>query len=136
MSEENTERLEGGTPFEIRVLRELARLNQGIDRFESHLDRFKSRLDALEGHFTGLDRRLAGVEEKVDARLRETRPIWEAVLLRLDKIEARLDGMDTRLERVEDKFDVVAGQWLDVRTDIGRLKKRLPPPEVALTPDE
>ena len=115
MSEEQTERFEGGTPFETRVLRELAKINQRLD---------------------GLDGRLTGLEEKVDARLKETRPIWEAVLLRLDKIEARLDSMDVRLERVEDKFDVVAGQWLDVRTDIGRLKKRLPPREVALTPDE
>ena len=115
MSEENTERLEGGTPFEIRVLRELANINQRLG---------------------GVENRLTVVEEKVDTRLRETRPIWEAVLARLDSMETRLNSMDTRLERVEDKFDVVAGQWLDVRTDIGRLKKRLPPPEVALTPDE
>jgi uncharacterized protein YhaN len=115
MSEEQTERFEGGTPFEIRVLRELANINQRLN---------------------GLEVRLSSLEEKVDTRLRETRPIWEAVLLRLDKIETRLDSMEVRLERVEDKFDVVAGQWLDVRADIGRLKKRLPPPEVALTPDE
>ena len=115
MSEEQTERLEGGTPFETRVLRELTNINQRLN---------------------GLEVRLTELEAKVDARLHDTRPIWEAVLARLDSIETRLDGMDTRLERVEDKFDVVAGQWLDVRTDIGRLKKRLSPPEVALTPDE
>ena len=115
MSEENTEKLEGHTPFEIRVLRELSNLNRRFD---------------------GVESRLTSLGEKVDTRLQETRPIWEAVLLRLDKIETRLDSMDTRLERVEDKFDVVEGQWLDVRADIGRLKKRLPPPEVALTSDE
>ncbi len=108
MSEENTERLEGGTPFETRVLRELSSLNN----------------------------RLTSLEEKVETRLYDTRPIWEAVLARLSSMETRFNSMDTRLERVEDKFDVVAGQWLDVRTDIGRLKKRLPPPKVALTPDE
>lgn len=105
MSEENTEKLEGHNPFEIRVLRELANINQRLG---------------------GLDGRLTGLEEKVDARLQETRPIWEAVLLRLDKIETRVDSMDTRLERIEDKFDVVAGELLDMRTDIGRVKKRLP----------
>lgn len=98
MSEENTERLEGGTPFEVRVLRELAALNN----------------------------RLSTLEEKVDARLHDTRPIWEAVLARLDTLDARLDKMDERLERVEDKFDVVASELLDMRTDVGRLKKRLP----------
>ncbi len=91
MSEENTERLEGGTPFEIRVLRELANLNH----------------------------RLTVLEEKVDSRLHDTRPIWEAVL-------ARLDSMDTRLEKVEDKFAAVADELLDMRSDINRIKKRLP----------
>jgi tetrahydromethanopterin S-methyltransferase subunit G len=105
MSEENTERLEGSTPFEIRVLRELANLNH----------------------------RLTALEEKVDSRLQDTRPIWEAVLARLDSMEtrlnsidARLDSMDTRLEKVEDKFEAVAGELLDMRTDISRVKKRLP----------
>jgi tetrahydromethanopterin S-methyltransferase subunit G len=105
MSEEQTDRLEGGTPFEIRVLRELSNLNN----------------------------RLTGLEEKVDARLHDTRPIWESVLLRLDTIEtrldrmeARLDSIDARLERVDDKFDAVGSELLDVRTDIKTLKKRPP----------
>ncbi len=73
MSEEQTAGLEGGTPFEIRVLRELSNLNN----------------------------RLATLEEKVDARLHDTRPIREAVLSRLDSIE-------TRLDRIEAKLNVLA----------------------------
>ena len=112
MSEEQTDRLEGGTPFEIRVLRELANLNN----------------------------RLTSLGEKVDSRLRETRPIWEAVLSRLDGVETRLDGMDTRLDRMETrldgveaglkkvatKFDVVASELLDVRSDVRDLQKHPP----------
>ena len=105
MSEEQTDRLEGGTPFEIRVLRELANLNN----------------------------RLTSLEEKVDARLHDTRPIWESVLSRLDTIETRLDSIDTRLdsidtrlEKIDDKFEVVAEELLDMRTEIKTVKKRLP----------
>ena len=98
MSEENTERFEGGTPFEIRVLRELANIHQ--------------LLSGHEDRFNGLEARLTGLEEKVDARLRETRPIWETVL--------------TRLERIETKMDVFTRDMMDARTDIEWLKKRLP----------
>ena len=119
MSEEQTDRLEGGTPFEIRVLRELSNINQRL---------------------TGLEVRLTNLEEKVDARLHDTRPIWESVLTRLDTIETRLDRMETRLdsmdtrlnsvdarlEKVETKFEVVADELLDMRTDVHALKKRPP----------
>ncbi len=98
MSEEQTDRLEGGTPFEIRVLRELSNLNRRFD---------------------GLEARLTNLEEKVEARMHDTRPIWEAVLSRLDSIESRLDRMDA-------KFDVVAREWLDLRADVEILKKRPP----------
>ena len=58
------------------------------------------RLDAL-------DARLATLEEKVDRRLQDTRPIWEQVLARLDTIDGRLDSIDGRLDRVEIRLDRV-----------------------------
>ena len=98
MGEENTERFEGGTPFEIRVPRELADIDQRLNRLES---------------------RLTSLEEKVDSRLKGTRPVREAVLLRLDKIE-------TRLDRMEAKLDVFGKDRVETRTDVEMLKKRPP----------
>ena len=102
MSEEPTDRLEGGTPFETRVLRELASINQRLN---------------------GLDGRLTSLEEKVDARLYDTRPMWESVL-------AGIQIMSTRLEKMDAKFDVVGAQLLDLRTDVEMLKRHLRPHEV------
>ena len=112
MSEEQTERFEGGTPFEIRVLQELANINHRLDGLERRMDRLEGRLD-------GLEVRLTSLEDKVEARLHDTRPIWESVL-------SRLDSIDMRLERVDDKFDAVAEELLDMRSEIKRVKKRLP----------
>jgi hypothetical protein len=91
MSEEPTDRLEGGTPFEIRVLRELASLNN----------------------------RLTTLAEKVEAKLYDTRPMWESVL-------AGIQPMSTRLERMDAKFDVVGVQLSDLRTDVEIFKRNSP----------
>lgn len=96
MGEETTKNLEGGESFEARVLSELARLSQ-----------------QMTTGFAALDSRVTALEEKVDARLRETRPIWEAVLTRLDIIESKVEGLALNL--------------LDVRGEVERLKRRIPP---------
>jgi hypothetical protein len=44
-----------------------------------------------------LNSRMTALEEKVDRRSQETRPVWEQVL-------KRLDGMETRLEAIEYEF--------------------------------
>ncbi len=59
-----------------------------------------ARLDSLDARMTAL-------EEKVDRRLQETRPIWEAVLARLDKIEGRLTALEARMDNLE--LDMRAG---------------------------
>jgi len=76
--------------------------------------------------------RLTALEEKVDARLRETRPIWEGVLERLiaiesqlANVEARLDKIDDQLEAFNDKMDVLNDNTFDMRADHKSLKKRV-----------
>ena len=99
MSEDTTERLNNdGGSFETRVLTALAAIN--------------SRLDSMDSRLTALERKVDALEEKVDARLRETRPIWEAVLERLKVMDA--------------KFDVFAHDMLEMRAEIVLLKKHLP----------
>ena len=80
MSEETSQHIPDGRSFEERVF---------------------ARFDALAASIRGLDARLTSLEEKVDQRLKETRPIWEQMLARLDGIDARLEGMDAHLEKFE-----------------------------------
>ena len=70
----------------------------------------------------GMDARLTGVEERVDRRLMETRPIWEQVLVRLDGIDARLDGIDARLDGVDKAIDNLG---LDMRAGFKRLERQM-----------
>lgn len=59
-----------------------------------------ARLDSIDARMTAL-------EERVDRRLQETRPIWEAVLARLDKLEERMTALERRMDNLE--LDMRAG---------------------------
>lgn len=77
----------------------------------------------------GVDARLTGLEERVDRRLMETRPIWEQVLVRLEGVETRLTGVETRLTGVETRLDGLDQRvdtlGLDMRAGFKRLERQM-----------
>ena len=87
MSEDLTRNLPP-TSFEQQVLNELAAMKTD---FNSRFDALDNRLTSVEKGLASLDSRLTSLEDKVDARLRETRPIWKGAQQRLTEIEAALE---------------------------------------------
>ncbi|HKQ52382.1 MAG TPA: hypothetical protein VJT74_08445 [Pyrinomonadaceae bacterium] len=96
MSEDITQHMPDGRSFEERVF---AR----FDALEAHLN---SRIDGLDARIDGLDARLTSLEEKVDLRLKETRPIWEQVLVRLDSLEKGFRGIAKDVDYLKRKFRI------------------------------
>src|SRR5215218_5649471 len=64
-------------------------------------------LRQILARFDSMDTRLTALEDKVDRRLQETRPIWEQVLTRLTNVEERLTNVETRLTGVEERLKKV-----------------------------
>ena len=100
MSEEQTKDLTGSRSFEERVLAELSFIHTELaavrgDQAAIRADQAAIRADqaAMRGEIAALDVRLTSLEEKVDARLRETRPIWEAVQLSIDRLDQKFDNV-------------------------------------------
>jgi BMFP domain-containing protein YqiC len=81
-------------------------------------ERVFARFDMLDARLDKLDGRLTTLEETVDARLRETRPIWEVVLSRLDSVEGELKSMNRQMR-------VLHGDVLRVRGDQEDLHERI-----------
>jgi chromosome segregation ATPase len=85
-----------------------------------------------------MDTRLTALEDKVERRLHDTRPIWEQVLTRLTAVEERLTKVEeeltklgTRVKKVEDevfmfrrKFDVWTGDLTLVQQRYEDLEER------------
>lgn len=95
MSEDPTKSLPNAHSFEDRVLAELSAIRTD----------FSNRFGSLENGLTSLEGRLTSLEDKVDARLRETRPIWEGMQTQLTGIGKQLDDLNRQFNTlIQDSF--------------------------------
>jgi tetrahydromethanopterin S-methyltransferase subunit G len=95
----------------------------------SRLDSIDSRLDTVEAQLKIVDHRLVTLEDKVDRRLQETRPIWEQVLARLDGLENGVHNLETEtrngFRKLERQVGLLAQDVLEVRADQRDLERRV-----------
>ena len=113
MNEEPTKDL-SQRAFQLRVLNEFAAIRRDIGELrtqqtamaknigglDNRLTTVEQRLTSVDQRLTSVDKRLTSLEEKVDSRLKETRPIWEAVKAQIEKLDAKFDNF------VRDLFDL------------------------------
>jgi predicted nucleic acid-binding Zn-ribbon protein len=87
---------------EIRA--EQSAMRNDITEIRTELVEIRTQQAAMARNIGSLDSRLTSLEERVDARLKETRPIWEAV--------------QEQLQRLTDKFDGVILEFYELRNEI------------------
>ncbi len=107
MSEDRTRDLPDARSFEERVLAEFAAQRD----FNAQL---LGKVEQLSGRLTAL-------EDKVDRRLMETRPIWEAMQAQLNGLEAKTDGIQAQLTSVESKVDDMQEQLLHIDSKVASI---------------
>ena len=105
--------------------------DDGVRLILARLDTMNSRFDSMDARLDSMDARLTTLEDKVDRRLQETRPIWEQVLVRLTAIEERLTNVEgeltklgARVKKVEDEVFMLRRRFRDWSSDIGKLEER------------
>jgi chromosome segregation ATPase len=130
MSEDLTQKLNGS--LEDKVDR-LITIVQSMDSWGRSID---SRMENVETRLGSLETRLESLETKVDERLKDTRPIWEAVQTQLAEIresQDRLRGetekgfrlVDRRLESQPVEYDKLFRYHRDLEERVERIEKQL-----------
>ena len=104
----------------------LGRLEDRLGTVETRLDTLEIRFSAFDGRLSSFDNRLSAVEtrlgalgEKVEARLRETRPIWEG-------IQARLTGIESELKTLNRQFRSMMADMFQLRVRVETLEGEQP----------
>ncbi len=110
MEEEPTKDL-STRAFQMRVLNEFAairaeqaEMRKDIAEIRGDIAELRAQQAAMAKNIAGIDQRLTTLEERVDTRLKETRPIWEAV--------------QEQIQRLGEKFDVVILEFYELRGEL------------------
>ena len=91
----------------------------------ARFDSIDTQLGSISIRMDSFDIRLVSLEEKVDRRVMETRPIWEQVLKRLDGVDIRFDGIETCLSGVDTRLDGIETRLNGVETRLNGVETRL-----------
>ncbi len=96
------------------------------------------KLDFLINAVSDTNRRLSRLEERVEARLHDTRPLWEIVQQQLDEIRAHLQRHDEEfaqlrqdIRKIDKKLGYIHQDNLAGRAEIGFLEDRVNKLEMA-----
>src|ERR1051325_484763 len=66
-----------------------------------------SSIDNLVTWVTNVDGRLRGLEQRLETRLHDTRPIWHKVVADISQLQASQDGMRADLREINRKTDTI-----------------------------
>ncbi len=83
---------------------DITEIRSDITEIRNDIVEIRTQQAAMAKNIGSLDHRLTSLEERVDARLKETRPIWEAV--------------QEQLQRLSEKFDILLHEFYEVRAEI------------------
>lgn len=122
MREHNTHQLPDARPFEERLLTRLDSVDARLSSTDSRLDSMETRLDAVDG-------RLSTLQDEVERRLQDTRPMSEAILARRDGMARKLEGvqeeMRTGFRALGRQIEILNDDFLTMRADIRDLDRRV-----------
>ena len=72
----------------------------------------------LDGRLAGVEARLGSLEQKVEQRLYDTRPIWEKIRTDIAQIHADIVGLKEGQQRLEQGQELSQGEIRDIKTEL------------------
>jgi len=120
MSKDLTQKLNGSIEDKIDRL---------IGAVESMDSRFVNALESITARIESLENRVERLEIKVDERMKETRPMWEALQAQLTELK---ESQEKGFRRYDRSMDTLAGDLnrldgdnVDLESRVDKIEKRL-----------
>lgn len=140
MSKDLTQKLNGS--IEDKLDRLIAAVQSMDSRVVTRLENLETRIENLETRLANVETRLESLEIKVEERMKETRPMWEALQAQLTDLRESQHLQFTELNASQEKgfrrfdhaMDQVAGNQTRLHADHVELESRVYKIEKRLNP--
>ena len=143
--ENNTHRLAegeeslGGDALLHAVRRDMLALFELVSGLDHKVSGLDQKVSGLDQKVIALDQKVIALDQKVDARLHDTRPMWEGVVSRLDTIEieqrregASLDAIAAEQKNQSSRLDAIETEQKNQSSRLDAIEARLDAIEVKL----
>lgn len=143
MSKDLTQNLNGSLEDKIdRLIFAVQSMDSRLGNVEARLGNVEDRLGKVEDRLGNLEERLGSLETKVEERLKDTRPMWEAVQTQIAEVESSLRSeiqglraemekgfrmMDRRLEHYYGEVTKVYAYERELEDRVDKIEKGLNP---------
>jgi len=134
MSKDLTQNLNGSLDDKLdRLITAVQSMDSRFANIGIHLENLGTRLENLETRVGNVESRLESLEVKVDERMKETRPMWEALQTQLTELKeahqtqfAELrESQEKGFRRFDHAMDVVSGNQNRLHADHVELESRV-----------
>ncbi|MFY9573201.1 MAG: hypothetical protein WAV20_17515 [Blastocatellia bacterium] len=136
MSNDLTQRLNGSLEDKVDLLISAVRsIDSRIESIDSRIESIDSRVESIDSRVESIDSRLGSLESKVEERLKDTRPMWEAVQVQLadlrdsqDRLRGEMEKgfrlVDRRLEHLPVEYERLFRYHRDLEERVEKIEKQ------------
>ena len=103
------------------------RLEATLQSFDERLQRVEERLQSFDERLREHDARIESLEKTVEARLYDTRPLWEAVQLQIVELRAEMEKGFRRSDRKAALFHEQVSDLYAYQRDMDERLEKLEP---------
>ncbi|MFY9556710.1 MAG: hypothetical protein WAV47_18520 [Blastocatellia bacterium] len=129
MSNDLTQRLNGSLEDKVDLL------ISAVRSIDSRIESIDSRVESIDSRVESIDSRLGSLESKVEERLKDTRPMWEAVQVQLadlrdsqDRLRGEMEKgfrlVDRRLEHLPVEYERLFRYHRDLEERVEKIEKQ------------
>jgi chromosome segregation ATPase len=123
MSKDLTEKLNGSIEDKLdRLIAAVQSMDSRLGNVETRLERVETRLVTVETRLETVETRLESLEVKVDERMKETRPMWEALKAQLTELS---ESQEKGFRRFDRAMDLVVGDLTRLHGDHVEVESRV-----------